>query len=397
MFAIKNLSTSDLEIIRKHLVEISTDKNEVIFEAGKTGDSMYFVETGSLKIVNRKSKDGVDDQIIGVIKPGGFFGEEVILSEGGFYSHTVVALEPSLLYQLNAASFQKIMIESTLAGTKLVLGISKSYREAISLTEQMGKIISFVSSKDGIGKTTVCMNLAEMMSRNNKKVLVIDCDFQLGNSHMHVGSPANPNIVRLIQMEERLTYDRISKFLIKNGGYHLLAAPELPQDSELITRSHMNQIIQECGKNYDFIFLDVGSHIDEISVLLWDLSDQIIIVESPNLQELTRFKRLMAVINRLNYPKEKLLGVLNKFSPGSEVYLEQFKAILPVPWMKISHDQKNVEEAVYNGKSVKETAGTSPVVKEIAEIYNRLTAEKTAEIKEKTGVFSWLKDFFSNN
>ena len=39
------------------------------------------------------------------------------------------------------------------------------------------KVILFTSCKGGVGKSTVCANLAMSIAMNNKKVLMIDCDF----------------------------------------------------------------------------------------------------------------------------------------------------------------------------------------------------------------------------
>lgn len=395
MFAIKNLSGADLELIKAHLKERTLDRNDVLYESGFEGSSMYFVEMGSLKVVNRKSTDGLDEQVLGAIKPGGFCGEEVILNEGGIYNSTVVAFENSMVYELSQEALQKIMVASTVAGSKLILGISKSYREAISLSEKIGKMIAFVSPKDGSGKTTICMNLAESFARRKKKVLVVDCDFQLGNTHMHIGRPANPNLSRLIQMEERLTFDRIQKFMIQADGFQLLAAPELPQDAELITRSHMNQILLECAKNYDYIFLDVGSHIDDFSLMLWDIADMMILIGTPCLTDLTRFKRLMSAIKRLNYPLSKFVGLVNNYAPDERDYLDQFKEILAADWLTVGKDGVNVSKALFNGCSVISQATDSPVVMDFDKITEKILTGRIIDPKEKAGIFSWLKDFYA--
>lgn len=45
----------------------------------------------------------------------------------------------------------------------------------------MGKIVGFVSEKGGVGKTTACYEISVGLVRNhNKRVLVVDADYQLG-------------------------------------------------------------------------------------------------------------------------------------------------------------------------------------------------------------------------
>ena len=68
-------------------------KNETIFHQGDPGDSLYIVESGSVKIV-LPSPEGEEGAIIATLARGDFFGELALL-DGAPHSATAVAIEPT--------------------------------------------------------------------------------------------------------------------------------------------------------------------------------------------------------------------------------------------------------------------------------------------------------------
>ena len=46
----------------------------------------------------------------------------------------------------------------------------------------MGKIISVVNNKGGVGKTTITVNLAHALAMQGKKVLIVDVDSQCNST-----------------------------------------------------------------------------------------------------------------------------------------------------------------------------------------------------------------------
>jgi CRP/FNR family transcriptional regulator, cyclic AMP receptor protein len=91
-------------------------RQEVIFHAGDPGDSLFIVESGSVKIV-LASPEG-DEAIIATLHRGDFFGELAVL-DGAERSATAVALEPAELYALSRGPFLELV--DTQAGLRAAL------------------------------------------------------------------------------------------------------------------------------------------------------------------------------------------------------------------------------------------------------------------------------------
>jgi CRP/FNR family transcriptional regulator, cyclic AMP receptor protein len=81
-------------------------RNEVIFHAGDPGDSLFIVESGSVKIVLASSEG--EEAIIATLHRGDFFGELAVL-DGAERSATAVAFEPTELYALSRAPFLELV------------------------------------------------------------------------------------------------------------------------------------------------------------------------------------------------------------------------------------------------------------------------------------------------
>jgi signal transduction histidine kinase len=87
-----------------HVVQL--DAGDIIFREGDPGDSLYLVGEGSVKI--SKSGRGGQQETLGFIQSGNFFGEMALL-DGVPRSAMATAVEPTLLGAVDQPTFQHIL------------------------------------------------------------------------------------------------------------------------------------------------------------------------------------------------------------------------------------------------------------------------------------------------
>jgi CRP-like cAMP-binding protein len=110
-------------------------KGETIFSQGDQADSVYFVQSGSVKIsiVSYAGKEGV----LAVMGPHSFFGEES-LAEQSLRMNTATAMEPSTVLQVEKrAMVRALHAQSDLAEAFMTFLLKRSINLEEDLADQL--------------------------------------------------------------------------------------------------------------------------------------------------------------------------------------------------------------------------------------------------------------------
>ena len=187
----------------------------------------------------------------------------------------------------------------------------------------MGKVISLINQKGGVGKTTTSINLAASLALLNKKVLLIDLDPQCNAT---TGIGLNKGNIEKSIYNVLNGSSTINEAIIKTKYKNLYVLPaninlagidiELEQEYANINiprpeilKSHVNQIKNE----YDFIIIDCPPALGIITTNALTASDSVIIpvqCEYFALEGITQLlKAIMYTQSNLN-PNLSIEGVL---------------------------------------------------------------------------------------
>jgi len=102
----EGIETDLLEQIAPSVHVVQLAEGEVIFREGDPGDLLYLVGEGSVRI--SKSGRGGEQETLGVIQPGNFFGEMALL-DGQPRSAMAAAVGDTLLGTVDEPTFQHIL------------------------------------------------------------------------------------------------------------------------------------------------------------------------------------------------------------------------------------------------------------------------------------------------
>lgn len=146
----------------------------------------------------------------------------------------------------------------------------------------MGKIISFINQKGGVGKTTTCVNLASYLAVMGKKVLLVDIDPQ-GNASSSVGINKEDKpktiynvIVEDNEIEEVVQKTKVDRLDVVPSSVDLAGA-----EIELVQMNNREKIVKKILNKvrdlYDYICIDCPPSLGLITVNALTASDTVII------------------------------------------------------------------------------------------------------------------------
>lgn len=157
------------------------------------------------------------------------------------------------------------------------------------------RIISVTSGKGGVGKTNVVANLAYVMTRMGKRVLLLDADLGLGNLDVLLGLAPKYHIGHLLSGERRL-----EEILVRGpNGMLILPASSGVQELTTLTEGQQLSFISELDnlkESIDVVLIDTGAGISS-NVLYFNMAAQeIIVVVNPEPTSITDGYAIMKVL-----------------------------------------------------------------------------------------------------
>ncbi len=245
-----------------------------------------------------------------------------------------------------------------------------------------GHVIVVYSAQGGSGCTTIATNLASGLMRKNIKVLLIDGDLQFGDVGVLLKLQSQSTLIDLVGKIDDLDTDFFDSVVATHeSGLKVLLGPLRPEFAEEVEAvpQAVSRIIEKIANSYDFIVVDTSRRLDENLLSLTDIAGKIILVANPTLASIKNTKFIIDLFERLNYPPEKSLLVLNRVEDERSrqrvtIATEQIERFLKKTTVaKIPDLQREVLSAVTKGVPVVASRDrTKSPAKELLELSDHL-------------------------
>lgn len=176
-------------------------------------------------------------------------------------------------------------------------------------------VVAVCSGKGGVGKTSIALRLAQSFSETKKKVLIVDCDFNLANTSIKLGLSLKDSFLKVMKNPESLL-----THVEQIRGFDLLPGcngdVEILESRGAVTKSVVD-ILGMYSHHYDLIILDAPAGASKESLNLIALADFRVFVITPEPSSMTDGYSLFKLISE-HYGCSNNLLVVNRYQDESQ-------------------------------------------------------------------------------
>jgi len=212
---------------------------------------------------------------------------------------------------------QDIVIDNNTNEDKLdnLYGLnSKNYKNSKKI------IISIVSNKGGVGKTSIAIALGMFFSQRKKKnTLLLELDSSPGDFGIMFDIERDKSLELALRFPEN--YNKFVKNICNNMD--ALKGISNPLVAENINKGIINNLINHVLKEYDCIIVDTQTIINGLVIDVLRLSNKIFVVSEYTLESTSRVSNLINVLEKkFSIPKSSMKLIMNKknFLPFFKVW-----------------------------------------------------------------------------
>ena len=173
---------------------------------------------------------------------------------------------------------------------------------------KQANIITVTSVKGGTGKTTTVLNLAGILSKRNKKVLIIDLDLYASAVAISLGLGNEVDLFRLVDDLKNNSFTNIDNYISKyNENISVLPAPKDPRMANKIGNKYFQLVLSKLKPKFDYIIIDTNHIIDDFNLVSMDYSDTILYLITNDPVDLKNMRSMVSIYNDMDKTNYKVI------------------------------------------------------------------------------------------
>jgi pilus assembly protein CpaE len=271
---------------------------------------------------------------------------------------------------------------------ELLAGATSRAQTPATRTGEPGRLITVFSTKGGVGKTCIAINVAAAMARRSPEtVVLVDGDLQFGDVSVMLGLPPQNTVLDAAAAVQYGDVELVQTLASKHEatGLMVLPAPLEPMPTDALLPGEMVNICAALQSIAGHVVVDLPSVFNDYVLALIEASDEVLLVGSMDIPSIKNLKIGMQTLDLQAIAGPKLKLVLNHANAKVKLDVKEIERVLglsanfPIP------DDIAVPISVNAGRPVIVDDPKSPVSRALDCIADSLLGPVAAAKKSRRG------------
>lgn len=247
-----------------------------------------------------------------------------------------------------------------------------------------GSVIVVFGPKGGVGTSAVAVNLAVALQRPDVKVALIDASLQFGNVDVMLNLHASRSIADISQTIGDLDADLISTVITPHAsGVKTLLAPIRPELADLVQPDHLQSIVDEMRRLFDYIVIDTSSTLSDLTLTALDVADRVVLLTVADVPAIKNARVFFQVTEALGYSSDKVVLVVNQADARNPITAKMIEDNLKHKVaLQIPVDVDTVTNSIRRGLPFVTEQRNKPISGAIMQLAEQLVADLASASEE---------------
>jgi pilus assembly protein CpaE len=271
---------------------------------------------------------------------------------------------------------------------ELLCGAATRVPAPTTTTGAPGRLVTVFSTKGGVGKTCVAINVAAAMARRSTEaVVLVDGDLQFGDVSVMLGLPPQNTVLDAAAAVQYGDMELVQTLATKDAttGMLVLPAPLEPMPVDALMPGEMVNICAALQSIAGHVIVDLPSTFNDYVLALLEASDDVLLVGSMDIPSIKNLKIGMQTLDLQAIAGPKLKLVLNHANAKVKLDVKEIERVLGLSANFAVPDDISVPMSVNAGRPVVVDEPKSPVSRAIECIAESLLGPSAAPKKGRRG------------
>jgi pilus assembly protein CpaE len=269
---------------------------------------------------------------------------------------------------------------------ELLAGSTPRAQTPATRTGAPGRLIVVFSTKGGVGKTCIAINVAAAMAKKSAEpVVLIDADLQFGDVSVMLGLPPQNTVLDAASAVQYGDTELVQTLAGRHGpsGLLVLPAPLEPVALEAVLPGEMVNICDAFRSFAGHVIVDLPSVFNDYVLALIEAADDVLLVGSMDIPSIKNLKIGMTSLDLAAIAGPKLKLVLNHANAKVKLDVKEIERVLGLPANFAVPDDIAVPISVNAGVPVVIDEPKSPVSRSLEVIADSLLGPDASGGKHK--------------